>query len=200
MSNPIYFAHAVNSYGTDIEQAAEVLAAHVLCGGDLSMLENPNQPRHQEGYERYAERKEQSGKDHKGMNYFYDEVLPECSGCVAMPFLDGMLGLGVAGEALWFLDHDMPVWLMEPTRDADKIIPGDLGQFIADPTKNGLFRVRPLLLAEHELLRVHKDTGSSLVLPHEATRLRTWLVYQQTRRSYEIAHLAPSIVPEGFYP
>lgn len=200
MSEKIYFAHAVNSYGTDIEQAAETLVARVLCDGDRSKVENPNQAHHQEGYNRYAERKEQAGKDHKGMSYFYDEVLPECSGCVAMPFLDGRFGLGVAGEAHWFAERDMPVWLMEPTREAQEITLGDLGQFIVDPVGSGLFCVRFFTPEELPMLQVEKDIGSSLVVPHEETRLRTWFVYGQKERPYVTAHLAPVTVPEGFYP
>ena len=199
MNKPIYFAHAVNSYGTDIEDVAEVLVADALCDGDRSRIENPNQPRHQEGYSRYAERKEQAGKDHKGMSYFYDEVLPQCGGCVAMPFLDGKLGLGVAGEARWFAERDMPVWLMEPTREAHEITWGDLGHFIADPLKSGLFRVRSFTSEEIPMLQVEKDIGSSLVVPHVETRLRTWFVYEKKKRPYITAHLAPTTVPEGFY-
>jgi hypothetical protein len=163
----IYFAHPVNSYDTSLEDSVMQLIAHCLTGGDLAGIENPNQPCHQEGY-----------KD-RGMNYFFDEVLPNCrGGCVALPFLDGRMGLGVAGEAKWFVERGMPVWVLEPTRP-------------------GLFCVRPLTSAEESLLL---RCDERLVVGHEETRLRTWLVYSREKRPYEVAHLVTMPIPDGFYP
>lgn len=127
------------------------------------------------------------------MNYFYDEVLPRCFGCVALPFLDGRLGLGVAGEAFWFVERGKPVWIIVSTR---KPSPVDIQNFIDKPL-NGLFVIRKLTYNEGELLR-RKDP--KLVVPHEETRLRTWKVYNRERRPYESAHLVTMPVPDGFYP
>src|SRR3989338_602637 len=200
MDKKIYFAHAINTYGTDIEKAAEQLISHVLCVGDRGQIENPNTPIHQKGYTECAKRAEQADKNHGGMNYFFDLVLPKCGGCVTMPFLDGKFGLGVAGEALWFADRGKTVWLMEPTRDVDDITHENLELFIAGPISSGLFRIRPFSIAQLGMLRVEKEAVSSLALTHEETRLRTWLVYGKAMRPYENAHLVSLPMPEGFYP
>mgnify|MGYP000262358496 CR=1 FL=1 len=52
----IYFAHPVNLYGEPLEDAVEEFVAEVLCEGNRSLIENPNQPHHQEGYSAWAAR------------------------------------------------------------------------------------------------------------------------------------------------
>ncbi len=198
MSGRIYFAHPINSYNTRFEAATEELIAHVLLDGEISGVENPNHPHHQAGYEKYAKRVKQSDKNHKGMNYFYDEVLPSCDGCVAMPFLDGKLSLGVAGEAARVDDEGKPIWLMRPKT---VFTHEDLGLFFSDdPLRSSLFTISEFTDAEKNLLRVDKNMGSSLVLSHEETRLRTWYIYGKKMRPYVSAHLAELSIPEGFYP
>lgn len=220
MGKPTYFAHATNAYNKPIEKAALQFIADNIAGGDIGRIENPNQPHHQEGYDRYAERVKRSYKNHKGMNYFYDEVLPGCGSCVAMPYLDGRVGLGVAGEALWFLERGLPVWYMEPdlgetVRKVEarhgkeslaahfaelRAISNAIYEFIKDPLKSGIFRIRTFTDEEVEMLKADKDVGSALLVPHEETRLRSWFVYGQKERPYEAAHLVSPPIPEGFYP
>lgn len=195
----IYFAHAVNSYNTPIETAFEILIANELTGGDRTLIENPNQPKHQEGYNKYAARSKPSDTKHKGMNYFYDEVIPQCTnGCVGVPFLDMRLGLGVAGEMKLNIELKRPTWIVainQPT-----ITKKDLRKFVEDPS-NGLFYVRLIKNAECDLiLNTDPKTGSGSVLSHEETRLRTWKVYNHKKRPYEEAHLARMPIPAGFYP
>jgi len=197
MTKKIYFAHAVNSYNTPIESAAEALIAQVFADGDLALIENPNRPYHQKGYKEWAQRAKQSSTQHKGMNYFYDLVLPVCDAGIAMPFLDGKMGLGVAGEALWFLDRGKTAWFMEPRPE---IGPKDLEEFVKDPLRSDLFRIRFFDAKECEMLRADAETGSPLVLSHIETRLRTWVVYGKIPRPYDEAHLASLPIPEGFYP
>ncbi len=166
----IYFAHPVNLYGESLEEAFLRFIAYCLTEGNLAAIENPNQPHHQEGYR------------NRGMDYFFDEVLPKCKGgCVALPFLDGRMGLGVAGEAKWFLERSMPVWIVEPFHPLNVL----------------LFKVRPL--SGDEGVRLLQD-DPQLVVPHEETRLRTWTVYNRKKRPYELAHLVQMPIPEGFYP
>lgn len=194
---PVYFAHTVSLYDTALEDATVYFIADKVAGGRVEGVENPNQPHHQEGYKKYAERVKKSQKNHKGMNYFYDEVLPECGSCVAMPFLDGKVGLGVAGEVLWFIDRNLPVWYMEPK---ETIYIVDIDRFITSPPMSDLFTLRKFTGDEIEMLRADKDEGSELLLTHEETRLRTWQVYGEEKVDYTVAHLRPTSVYEGFYP
>ena len=186
----LYFAHAVNTYNTPFESAALRLIAKILPGVEI---ENPNQPRHQVGYKKWAERAHERDTAHKGMSYFFDEVLPHCGGCIAMPFLDGRIGLGVAGEARWFLEKKLPVWAIMPMED---LSPERIEGFVTDPD-NGLFQVRLLMESEEDKLR---NQDPVLVVPHEETRLRTWIVYNRLVRPYQTAHEVSMPIPEGFYP
>jgi hypothetical protein len=191
MSRRLYFAHAVNAYNTPIEGAAINLIATSFPG---SVIENPNQPHHQVGYKAWQQRTAKDRDTHKGMSYFYDDVLPTCDGCVAMSFLDGRMGLGVAGEAKWFLERWLPVYVMLPL---SKPTPEQVEEFIKDPA-SGLFAIRSLTDIQKQQLLL-ADTPP-LVLSHQETRLRTWTVYNKKLRPYEKAHEASMSVPVGFYP
>ena len=197
MEGKIYFAHPVNIYNTAIENAFIALITHELCNGDpmaIEMaIENPNQPHHQVGYTNFAQRLKESGLNHKGMNYFFEEVLPYCAGCVAVPFLDSRFGLGVAGELRWFVERNQPVWFVSPQclLSAD-----DLESFIKNPTTD-YFLIRSISPEEKQLII---SSDQKLVVPHEETRLRTWRVYSQEMRPYQEAHMVKMPIPEGFYP
>lgn len=194
MPELLYFAHAVNCYDTPYEAAAIAFIKAALPGAEI---ENPNQSKHQAGYTAYRDRTAKSRDDHKGMSYFYDEVLPGCTGTVAMPFLDGRFGLGVAGETKQTIECGKPTWGMFPT--AKEVRPNWLEGWVQRPT-NGLFQLRRFTDAERdEILTTGKD-GSALVIGHQETRLRTWLVYNVTMRPYETAHLVSMPIPDGFYP
>lgn len=177
----LYFAHPVNVYNQPLEQEIVKLIKQRIHGVEV---ENPNQPHHQEGYKKWSARQKESDTKHKGMSYFYDEVLPACDGCIAMTFLDGRMGLGVAGEAKWFLERNKPVWLLVPFDKSHGCTPTG-------------FTVRPLTDEEATALRQNDE---KLVVQHEETRLRTWKVYNRERRPYEEAHLVSMPIPEGFYP
>jgi hypothetical protein len=181
----------VNAYNTPVEEAALKLIAAVFPEDEV---ENPNQPQHQAGYKAYQERTAKDRDTHKGMNYFFDEVLPNCGGCIAMPFLDGRMGLGVAGEAKWFVTRQMATYGMFPK---PKATAEQLEEFILNPS-NGLFRIRELSINEKKQLLLMDEP--QLVLGHQETRLRTWLVYNKERRPYATAHEAQMSVPAGFYP
>ena len=189
-----YFAHAVNTYHTSLERSMVALIARYF-GIQPGDVENPNQPYHQAGYDEYAKRPRPSDVGHKGMNYFYDEVLPSCNSCVAMPFLDSRMGLGVASEAKWFVEHQLPVHLIRPpvTHIASR---EELEAVARDPYAD-IFTISPLSFEERELL-IRED--ERLVVPHIETRLRTWLVYNKTMRPYLTAHLARLPIPDDFYP
>lgn len=89
---PWYFAHATSDFDTPFEQImVERLEA-------TFMIENPNQPRHQEGYAL------------KGMDHFLKDVLPNCFGCIFMTLPTGHITAGVAAEVEYFLKHKLPVF------------------------------------------------------------------------------------------
>lgn len=190
----IYFAHAVNIYNTPIEQAAIKLIAAEFPGDEI---ENPNQSHHQVGYGEYAKRQREASVTHKGMGYFYDKVLPDCGEGVAMPFLDGRMGLGVNGEMKWFVERDRPVFFMEPTflPETRKGVLVALGTFILYP-QSGLFTIREFTDKERDMVR---SEDPALVVPHAETRLRTWRVYNLLPLPYEEAHLVGANVPDYFY-
>lgn len=192
----IYFAHPVNIYSQPLEIAFEKLIACQLASGRLDLIENPNQPHHQVGYDNYSKRKKESGLNHKGMSYFYDEVLPNCGGCAAAPFLDNKFGLGVAGEMQWFLRNNKPVWCIWNTDLLWACMDSDL--FIKNPL-GGLFEIN-LVPESGELRNLILANDTNVIVPHEETRLRTWRIYNREKRPYEEAHLVKMPIPEGFYP
>lgn len=189
-----YFAHTINLYDTRLEQSLVSLVANFFEIGEED-VENPNQLRHQAGYDAYAARAKQSATAHKGMNYFYDEVLPVCDSCVAMPFLDGRLGLGVAGEMKWFIAKSLPTFLVAPKKGA---LPSatDLHVFERNCFSR-LFTLRQTTEAERGLI-VAGD--SCIVVTHEETRLRVFKTYGGEKRPFEESHLVSLPVPDGFYP
>lgn len=201
----IYFAHAVNLYGTLVEKACEALILDHFRG---ITIENPNQPQHQAAYTEWVKHSAKSRDVHNAMQYFYTVVLPDLDECVAMPFLDGRLGLGVAGETKKFINWGRPVWFMEPRPNPT---PEDMGEFIENP-QSGLFRIRPFTDEEIALImaEVSDDpqkinlSNTRFVVQHQETRLRTWKVYNRVKRPYEEAHLVSMSpdgkMPEGFYP
>lgn len=187
--NKIYFAHPLNVYDTPLEEAVETLIRLTLFEYEV---ESPNKPHHQKGYEEWKARTETSRDKHNAMAYFYEVVMPECVGCVSMPFLDRRMGLGVNGETKKAIERGEPVWFIAPTRTATQ---KDLDEFIADP-QNGLFIVRPFTEDETQLI-LREDL--LICVPHQETRLRTFFVYNGPKRPYIEAHLVQMPIPEGFY-
>ena len=101
----LYFGHPINTYGTAFE---DELLSRIRASFPDWEIENPNQPRHQEGY---VEWKRTHGS---GMRYYYERVLPDCHGGIFLPFRDGAWGAGVHGEAKFLSQADKPVWLISP--------------------------------------------------------------------------------------
>ena len=99
----LYFGHPVNTYDARLEeQLLGVIASHL----PTWEIENPNQPHHQEGYMDYKSR---TGN---GMTYFTEVVLPACQGGIFLPFRDGAWGAGVFMEAKFFIDKNMPTFII----------------------------------------------------------------------------------------
>lgn len=90
----IYYAHPTSWYGTERETADVERIAAALSGCVL----NPNEPQHAGGYAV------------RGMSYFFEDVLPQCSVCVARSFIDSRVSAGVWAEAAWFARNGRPVY------------------------------------------------------------------------------------------
>lgn len=176
----LYFPHPVNTYDTAVEKEILILIQQYF--PDF-VVENPNQLCHQKGYAEWKKRYENTdGKTKSGMSYFFDVVMPNCdAGAVALPFLDGKFGAGVAGEVIYAVQKQRGIWLIEAP--VLKII-------------------RPFTLKEIKLLldwekrknetpnkEELEKTENTLVLSIKETRIRTWLVLYKTMKPYETAHI-----------
>lgn len=160
----LYFAHPVNVFGTPLEAELEELIRLAFPFPSMR-IENPNQPCHQEGYARWKKLSDAQG--HKGMGYYFEEVLPSCAACIALPFIDGKWGRGVAGEAQFFLKKGAPVYVIDP-------------------------RTKRIFAVTHFLAELLLANDPRAVLSVEETRARTWVspeLYNKEKLSYEKAHL-----------
>lgn len=97
----MYFGHPVNVYNTHQEvQLVDIIKRAF----PQYAIENPNQLRHQQGYQRF--KKEQGN----GMQYYFTQVLPNMAAGIFLPFEDDMFGAGVYGEAKFLAEHNKPIW------------------------------------------------------------------------------------------
>lgn len=204
----IYAARPITAFDKFNTPLSVAVKAFILHCFPKSEIEDPGQPHHQKTYDEWVKKTAENLHIHNAMQYFYTVVLPELDECVAMPFLDGQIGLGVAGETQKFLLWGRPVWFMEPIQN---LKPEDVAAFIKDPT-SGLFRMRHFTNEEIALIRSEVSDNShkinlpdtKFVIQHQETRLRTWIVYNKIPRPYEEAHLVKMSqdgkMPEGFYP
>jgi hypothetical protein len=101
----IYFGHPMNTYGTPLETR---LLAEISEAFPSLYIENPNQPRHQEGCRRWE------AETGNPMGYFFSEVLPSCCAGIFLPFRDGKWGAGVFGEAIVLMEQECPIWEISP--------------------------------------------------------------------------------------
>lgn len=102
MASKLYYMHPVNTYGTELERQQLELISSIFPTVEIV---NPNQPEHQEGYNRLR----QATGD--GMPYF-TELASQCQAGVALPFRDGKLGAGIFKEATRLVSEDRSVWLL----------------------------------------------------------------------------------------
>lgn len=183
----LYFAHPINIYNTPLEESAVQLIKRELPG---VIVENPNQPQHARGYEEWKKRSEDQ-RTQRGMGYFFEVVLPACNGCSAMPFLDGKIGAGVAGEVAFYVERGEVVYCVELEKKSVRLFADRERRLIA-----GWAKMR-LTAPSSE---AWQETGNEIVLSISETRLRTWRVYNREKRPYEEAHLVSMPIPQGFYP
>ncbi|MEK7604082.1 MAG: hypothetical protein AAB461_03145 [Patescibacteria group bacterium] len=186
----IYFAHPLNVYNTALESALEILIRRSIPEYEI---ESPSKSHHQKGYEEWKANTAINRDKHNAMAYFYEIVIPQCVGCVSLPFLDRRMGLGVNGETKKTIERGDPAWFLIPTRMAAQ---KDIDDFIANP-KNGLFIIRKFTEDEIQLIL---SEDPLICVSHQETRLRTFFIYNGPMRPYAEAHLVQMPVPEGFYP
>lgn len=96
----LYFGHPLSTFDTELEDELIDSIEESFPG---YTVENPNQPQHIQNYEEWAE-------DGSGMEYYFEEVLPEMDAGVFLPFEDGTYGAGTAAEAEFLAEHDRPVY------------------------------------------------------------------------------------------
>lgn len=113
MTRNLYFAHPINVYDTELEK--QILATLGESFPSWNVV-NPNHPDHDAGYQRYAAK-----EGGRGMDYFFEDVLPEQDGVICMPFTDGMIGKGVFEETERILQRTQNAWLMSPDGIYQKI-------------------------------------------------------------------------------
>jgi hypothetical protein len=89
----IYFSHPISDFNTEIEQVVERYIRDFF----QEEVENPNQSKHQIGYQRY------------GMDY-YKGVIDQMDKCVYMRMPSGKIGAGVAKEIKQFFEQGKPVY------------------------------------------------------------------------------------------
>lgn len=97
----LYFGHPVNVYGTELELKLLNIIRREFRDWEV---ENPNQECHQAGYQDWKKR---TGR---GLDYYFQEVLPKCDGGIFLPFQDGKWGKGVFGECEFLRHNAKPTW------------------------------------------------------------------------------------------
>ena len=85
----IYFAHPINTYGSEIESKAIQSIENKFIN---STIINPGEQKYQDEFIGYRENNPQDY-----MKYFKD-LVNECSVIVYLPFTDGMIGAGIRYE------------------------------------------------------------------------------------------------------
>jgi len=116
----MYFGHPTNTYNTQFEHH---LIDCIQKEFPELEIENPNQPCHQEGYQRF---KKEKGN---GMQYLFQEVLPNMRAGTFLPFEDGMWGAGVYKEAKFIREEGKRIYeiswsgiITDMTLDKSKVL------------------------------------------------------------------------------
>lgn len=127
----VYFGHPINTYGTDLEERLLIAIAVRFPGCPVC---NPAGPKHQDGYAQYV------AAGRRGMDYFFEEILPRCQAGVFLAFPDGKWGAGVYAEAAWLAERGHPIWQIDAS---GAIEPLDLATAEVLSVEETRARVRP---------------------------------------------------------
>jgi hypothetical protein len=103
MSEVIYFGRPISTYSN--EKLEKELIPTICAYFNISANEiiDPKLEVHQNGVQEYRK------KFGNGMEYFYQEILPQVSIGVFLAFVDGMIGAGVWGEASFLKSQGKPI-------------------------------------------------------------------------------------------
>lgn len=105
MVQRVYFGRPLNVYDTPLDIKLTAFIQKVFSGWEI---EDPNQEKHREGYQHWME------KTGRGMNYYFQEVLPQMDSGVFLSFPDGKFGAGVYSEAECLFKLDKLIWKISP--------------------------------------------------------------------------------------
>ncbi|MBI2640670.1 MAG: hypothetical protein HYW91_02145 [Candidatus Sungbacteria bacterium] len=97
----LYFGQPVAAYNS---QTVERLMPVIQKQFPGWHIENPNQSKHDQGYQRWKV------KTGTGMDYYYNEVFPTMNGGIFLPFPDGAWSAGAYNEALNIEGRGNPIW------------------------------------------------------------------------------------------
>ena len=97
----LHFGRPISIYGSELDLKLIGIIEREFRDWEV---EDPNQKCHQDGYQEW---KRNMGR---GMDYFFQGVLPKCDGGIFLPFRDGKWGAGVFGECEFLRKDAKPVW------------------------------------------------------------------------------------------
>jgi len=99
----LYFGHPINTYNTPLEKS--LLGTIQDHFGKVFETFNPNQ---EKCAKKYAEYSKIPGK--RGMDYYFEEVLPNMDAGIFLPYSDGKFGKGVYSEAQTINKANKRIW------------------------------------------------------------------------------------------
>jgi hypothetical protein len=99
--NNIYFAHPINTYGTEVERICIEFISKYFRNSNII---NPSDKRYQSEFSLYKELNPDSY-----MNYFKG-LVNKCDTLVYLPFMDGQVGAGVWYEAKQMAKYDGDIY------------------------------------------------------------------------------------------
>lgn len=138
MTRSIYFAHPINTYGTDLEEALIQMIARRFHGRHIV---NPGSPEHQAKFEAYM------AAGAKEMDYFIDLIERECDELILLAFPptaevrppgpspNGGIGAGVYLEAAKAHGWAHPVWEIIPSGEIYTWAPNPSRMLTIDETR-----------------------------------------------------------------
>lgn len=126
----IYFGHPVNAIGTTLEEESLDTIRRWFPDHEI---DHPGE--HVDNY--FEWRDEKDGVT--GMDYYFQEVLPDVDIGVFLPFEDGTYGAGMADEARFLADQDCPVYEMDYEGNIYEITVDEIEALTIEETKDRIY-------------------------------------------------------------
>lgn len=98
-------------------------------------IENPSDQKHKDSY--FAWRDEKDGVT--GMDYYFQEVLPDCDAGVFLPFEDETYGAGTAEEMEVLANNGTPVYGIDRSGDIQEITVDEITALSIEETRDRLY-------------------------------------------------------------